>query len=567
MKIKFAQKFKSINEFNEIDIKDFSVFLGVNGSGKTHLLKALLSGSTLADQILKENISYFNLQTFSIKNQASIAPRNIDDEKLQAWNILNHEGHKNIFKSYDDRIKETIGEVEYPYSADVLEDKKVQYNQIKKELLNFIDQQTRNHPKIKKLLKTGIFESNKYISEITEADFFKFANYNPDDYELLESLSEVFLDYHRKLEAAKLPTRNGGEELSNDEIDKRQKVSPWYFVNNMFREFGLLHSITHPEFSAVDYVNSHAVSFQVKLSIDDEEIDFDDLSSGEKILCALAITVYQDNQSRFPELLLLDEVDASLHPSMIQNLLDVINNVFIKNSCKVILATHSPTTVALVPEESLFEVQKGKEQQKIRKISQSDAIELLSEGIITLEKVLKIKRNIDETKQLQIVSEGTNAQHISKAIEVLSSDLLPKVKVIQDGGGDDLIRMFKDISILDIPLTLFVWDCDFISKVNKIIENESVKKFCFAENTNNTKARDKKTKKGVGIENLYPDGLFTDDVYSPLEIIEAYSSTGLLNKFDKEKFLDKIKRETKKATFTNFRPLIEKIRELLNPSN
>lgn len=50
---------------------------------------------------------------------------------------------------------------------------------------------------------------------------------------------------------------------------------------------------------------------------------------------------------------------------MIQHLLNVIENVFIKNGCKVILATHSPTTVALASEESLFEIQKGRESQKM----------------------------------------------------------------------------------------------------------------------------------------------------------------------------------------------------------
>lgn len=567
MKIKFAQKFKSINEFDEQNIKDFSVFLGVNGSGKTHLLKALQAGSVLANQISNESISYFNLQTFSIKNQASIAPRNIDDEKLQAWNILNHENHKNTLKNYDDRVKTIIGDDEYPYSASVPEEKKAEYSQIKKEVLNFIDQQTQNNAKVKKLLKTGIFESNKYISDITQADFFKFANYDPDDYELLESLSEVFLDYHRKLEAAKLPSKNGGEELSDDEVNKRQELSPWHFVNRMFREFGLLHSISNPKFTAADYMHSHAVSFQVKLFIDDEEIDFDDLSSGEKILCALAITVYQDSKSKFPELLLLDEVDASLHPSMIQNLLDVINNVFIKNNCKVILATHSPTTTALVPEESLFEIQKGKEQQKIRKISQSDAIELLSEGIITFEKGLKIQKEVDTSKTLQIITEGNNAEHIQKALEILDNTLLNQVKIIKDGSAQKLKNAFDAFSSADHSSKfLFVWDCDFSTKVEVITETTNLKKFCFAINSSNTKAKNKKGEPS-GIENLYSDDFFTDSVYNQKEITGAMGATGTMPEFDKQKFLDIIKQQTDNSAFTNFQPLIDKIKELLNPNN
>lgn len=565
MKIKFAQKFKSINEFNGVDIKDFSVFIGVNGSGKTHLLKALQDGSVLADQIPKENISYFNLQTFSIKNQASITTRNIDDEKLQAWNILSHKNYNNTFKSYDDQIKTLIGDVEYPYSTDVPENKKDQYSKIKKDILNFINRLTQNNAKIKKLLKTGIFESNKYVSGFAQDDdFFKFANYNPDDYELLESLSEMFLDYQRNLAADKLPVADKGKGLSGEEVNKRQELSPWNFVNNMLREFGLSHSISHPIFQAGDFVRSHVISFQAKLFIDGEEIDFDDLSSGEKILCALAITVYQDNKSKFPELLLLDEVDASLHPSMIQNLLNVINNIFIKNNCKVILATHSPTTAALVPEESLFEVQKGKEQQKIRKISKKDAVNLLSEGFITLDKAMRIWEEVFNTN-LTVFSEGKNYEHIAKALGVLDYELTKEITLYRhdSGSGDsDLCGLFEFFKNTKFDKkVLFVWDCDSINKVRGKDETVNVFKFCFNKNESNKICH-------KGIENLYSEDVFTDDLLKIVKITQN-EKTETKKEFpdnNKNKFLNKIKQQTSKDIFANFHPLIDKIKELLNQS-
>ncbi|MBI2474860.1 AAA family ATPase [Candidatus Uhrbacteria bacterium] len=567
MNIKFNQKHKSIANFSEIDIKDFSIFLGVNGAGKTHLLKAMQEGFVSADNIQKERISYFNLQTFLIKNQAKIAPRNLDDEKMQAWNILNSQRQQ--FQNYDNQIKTFVGEKEYPYDFEVPKAQKQKYAEQKKDILTFINKHTKDNPKIKKLLKTGVFESVKYASEITQAEFFKFSNYSPDEYELLESLSEVFLDYQKKLTVAKLRESDGGEGLNDSQIKKIEEQSPWNFVNSMFKEFGLLHTISHPEFTAGDLINSQAVSFQVKLSIDDEEIDFEDLSSGEKILCALAITVYQDNKSEFPALLLLDEVDASLHPSMIQDLLDVIQNVFIKNGCKVILATHSPTTVALAYEESLFEIQKGKKNEKIRKISQGDAINLLSEGIITFEKGLKIQKEIDGTKSLQIVTEGNNTEHIKKAFEILDNTLLSQIKIIEgspDKRGQQLKNAFDVMSSGDFSgKFLFVWDCDCASMINSITETESFKKFCFAENSANTKAKDKDGK-AVGIENLYPDTLFTDDVYSTEVRPGSYSATTSITTFDKGKFLNKVQAETSSDTFGNFKPLISKIKELLAPN-
>ncbi|MCH7902626.1 ATP-binding protein, partial [archaeon] len=470
MKIKFNQKYKSITDFTESEIQVFSVFLGINGSGKTHLLKAIQEGFVSADNISKENISYFNLQTFLISNQKAITPRILDDEKIQAWNIL--DAQRQNFQNFDNQVKQIVGEKKkYPYEAEVAKEQKERYEQIKKQIIVFINSRTQNNLKIGKLLKTGIFESNKYASEMVQAEFFKFSNYNPDDYELLESLSEVFLDYQKKITKAKLRKSDGGDGLSKSEVSKIEELSPWNFVNNMFQEFGLLHTISYPRFTAGDLIDSQVLSFQVKLQIDNEEIDFEDLSSGEKILCALAITVYQDNKSTFPELLLLDEIDASLHPSMIQHLLDVIENVFIKNGCKVILATHSPTTVALASEESLFEIQKGKEQQKIKKISQADAINLLSEGIITFEKGLKIQKGIDDTKKLQILTEGNNAEHIQKAVEMLDNSLLSQIKIIGDGGGQQLKNAFDAfLNAEHASKFLFVWDCDFATKVASITE-------------------------------------------------------------------------------------------------
>lgn len=565
MRIKFVQKHKSLTNFSEADIKLFSVFLGVNGSGKTHLLKALQEGFVQADNIPKEKISYFNLQTFLIKNQRPVTPASLDEEKMQAWNIL--VAQKATFESYDNNIKPIVGEADNPYDIDVKEEQRERYASQKKNISDFINGQTEKKPKIRKLLKTGIFESGKYATSLTQADFFKFSSYNPDDYELLESLSEVFLDYQKKIIKAKLRKSDGGEELNEDDLQKLEELSPWNFVNKMFQEFGLIHTISKPEFEAGDLINSQALSFQVKLFINDAEIDFEDLSSGEKILCALAITVYQDNKSEFPKLLLLDEVDASLHPSMIQNLLDVIEEVFIKNECNVILATHSPTTAALASEESLFEVQKGSEQQKIRKISQSDAINLLSEGIITFEKGLKIQKDIDESRKLQILTEGNNAEHIQKAIEVLENSLSTEIKIIPDGGGQQLKNAFDAFLKADhANKFLFIWDCDFSNTVSNITETENFKTFCFAENAKNTKAKDKNGK-AVGIENLYPDSMFVDEVYSEKQISGSYGTTTKIKEFDKQKFLEKIKAETDQVTFKNFKPLIEKIKELTNGSS
>ncbi|HTT99886.1 MAG TPA: AAA family ATPase, partial [Rhizomicrobium sp.] len=84
----------------------------------------------------------------------------------------------------------------------------------------------------------------------------------------------------------------------------------------------------------------------------------------------------------FPKLFLLDEPDAHLHPSMTRQFIDVLKNVLVDQyGVRVILTTHSPSTVALAPEESLYVM--SRDQPRIRKpSSKAEAIGLLTSGLV-----------------------------------------------------------------------------------------------------------------------------------------------------------------------------------------
>lgn len=85
-------------------------------------------------------------------------------------------------------------------------------------------------------------------------------------------------------------------------------------------------------------------------------VKFDDLSSGERVLFSLAFLLFNSQEAkRFPKLLLLDEPDAHLHPLMTAQLLNVLKNVLVeKYRVQIIMTTHSPSTVAISSEESVF---------------------------------------------------------------------------------------------------------------------------------------------------------------------------------------------------------------------
>ena len=163
---------------------------------------------------------------------------------------------------------------------------------------------------------------------------------------------------------------------------------------------------------------------------------------------------------------------------------------------------------------------------------------------------------------MQILTEGNNAEHIQRAIEMLDNSLLNQIKIIGDGGGQQLKNAFDAFLRAEHSgIFLFVWDCDYTTMVEKIIETGKFKKFCFAENSSNTKGRDKDGK-AIGIENLYSDSLFTDNVYSSEEISGSYGTTTSIKKFSKQKFLEKIKKENNNTTFQKFQTLIDKTKEI-----
>ena len=56
MKLKFIKPHKSIVKLNDIEINDFAIVTGLNGTGKTHLLHAIEEGSIAIEGIQSSEI-------------------------------------------------------------------------------------------------------------------------------------------------------------------------------------------------------------------------------------------------------------------------------------------------------------------------------------------------------------------------------------------------------------------------------------------------------------------------------------------------------------------------------
>ncbi|WP_421310251.1 AAA family ATPase [Aeromonas sp. 603696] len=104
---------------------------------------------------------------------------------------------------------------------------------------------------------------------------------------------------------------------------------------------------------------------------------------------------YDPSAITAPKLLLLDEPDAFLHPKMVVKMYNVLK-VFSENfSVKIIITTHSPTTVALSPENSTFMVCSN----NVISITKDEGIAELLDGIT------QISINPENRRQVYVESQ------------------------------------------------------------------------------------------------------------------------------------------------------------------
>lgn len=146
--------------------------------------------------------------------------------------------------------------------------------------------------------------------------------------------------------------------VASDKVSEHFGPKPWDAINSILEEVfdGKFVFSTPDENSRIfDYVA------QLRLKSSGQNLSPDSLSSGEKTLLWLVLTLFNTQygktiSSGVPKLLLMDEPDAFLHPKMVEKLYAVLNSFSGIFDAFVFITSHSPTTVALAPAESIYVV-------------------------------------------------------------------------------------------------------------------------------------------------------------------------------------------------------------------
>ncbi|UFH51827.1 AAA family ATPase [Spirosoma sp. KNUC1025] len=420
--VKLDSKFKSLLTSLNIYLPDFTIISGINGAGKSHLLNAIEQGTA---KVFDENGTELTQKKYV--NSGSLTPNDAYSVGRD-YQINEINNAYNSIQSYITTRKTT---------SNITLESHLQYN-----------------PNQVAIIKKIATDAGKDVAELTIEDINEFYPlvYGTVSDIFYQNFSVIFKRYHDKYEDnlyyEYLKEKKGKNKkyLTEDDFLKKYGPPPWEVVNRIFEEAEIDYTINDP------IENDRDIPFTFRLinKANNAIINFTDLSSGEKVLMSLALSLYNAKfDIDFPKLLLLDEPDAPLHPSMAKQLLRVIQEVFVKEKgVKVIMTTHSPSTIAMAPDEALFIMQK--QEPRFIKKSKDQIMKLLTDGIpsfsiyaddrrqVFVESSVdadfytkiygKLKKVIQSDKSLYFISSGVtknntgNCDQVKEIVKLLSTN-------------------------------------------------------------------------------------------------------------------------------------------------
>lgn len=369
------------------DLPSFVVISGPNGAGKSNLLTALSEGAMRLEDSPEVPPGYPNpgVRQFRL---AELVPFADGAQSPTAY----RERYVQAFQQFDnyrrDVMRPSSGIPESNWSDTIRS--------------VAIGNRWISEPALERLIE----RSGRTILELQIEDF-------REHYPLIDgvrdpfaiSATEIFLSYHDRFNRNRFEqwrVERGDEgltPLSDEQFVANYGPPPWGVLDETLTLIGLGYRFIPPTGTE----DSLTYVAQLEHLESGARVQIDQLSSGEKTLLTVALTLFTgerlDRSIEMPKLLLLDEADASLHPAMVRSLLRVIVELFCdRYGVNVMLTTHSPTTVALAPDSSLY-VMRRNTSPRLVKATRDEALSSLIVGLPTL------SVSVDNRRQIFVESE------------------------------------------------------------------------------------------------------------------------------------------------------------------
>jgi energy-coupling factor transporter ATP-binding protein EcfA2 len=407
MRLSFFQPHISITSLVDggIELGNLTVISGLNGSGKSQFLQAIANGSISNDvaNLQMNEIWMRDWSSFTVPDVGvSVAP-DTRESRVAAFKLFKGRFPNGsplkieaLRLGLDLPSNSTESEIINLCNAELTKhsDDLVRQQSIYNQLLQF---RMNLHPgsglgmamfQAQGVLRFLSERLGKDIHDLTiedvDKDILTTSNMAPFQMTFANMFDEYRVFFIDNLVAGRRIERgHPTKSLTDEEFENEHGRPPWDILNEALDDARMHFTINSPD------LNNARASYTPKLTKRGTEIEipFSSLSSGERILMSLAICVYYYKDDRlqpiYPKLILLDEVDAPLHPSMCRDMLKIIQNTLVKKlGLHVIMTTHSPSTVALAPDDSIHIM--TSDGDRLRKATKAEALNLLTDGVPTL---------------------------------------------------------------------------------------------------------------------------------------------------------------------------------------
>ena len=576
MKLTLSQPKVPISELPDVTIPSFTILTGLNGAGKTQLLAAIDAGRVEVEGVPPNDIHIYDARQFRLRQSGSLTGQQLEQMAQNAWQLWT--GQQPRAGNWRATAQQIYGQVfqnspafdktDTDLAADVIEKIKVYEAELDSKIFsNRQFKQQANSASIADLLRAHSGPAHT----ILDTEFLREFRPSSNDGDMLSAaLASSFTKY--KVDQ----TRWCYKQLAQGAIGPIDVLEtqyedanppPWKLVNKLLttihqmggQDLAFNFRVSEPSGTRPEPEKIAAFSFQpvlIDISFGHPRT-FEDLSSGEQALLSLAISIFRSQgTARLPKLLLLDEVDASLHPSMSKALIGTLQEVFVKNGTDVILATHSPSTVALSPEDAVVIATKTAKGLELSQADRGQAVQILSEGFIALDNSFLNLRIVPEGK-IGVLSEGKNVQILEKVFAIHGIDNVVLMTGREHCTGHTQLKAFYDL-LGPLPHTgavLCVWDCDCLKyRYHELPETNHLFRFVIPHRPDNLIA-------DRGIENAFPESVF--EGYSiDLLVQRTGEKRRSLDGNSKSAFANFISSHDNVEIFSHFDSLVEKIRSI-----